>query len=191
MLDRTFQLLEHTFAQLSFGRLVFLVSVLLLFLYVYDNSTGYGFYSRIEKRISALERLYALKQSHVDSTEGLSRVYASIVNELNERPSVSPINWSYEPIFKFLAAAFLPIIFVIIGLVKLLIRQEDGPSIFGGAVIITALLGIPAVLIPTWSSLWLNIIVYSTVQIILMVVLSKYGNKKTDQSNSTPAANGA
>src|SRR5258706_15722106 len=153
MLDKTVNTLENVFSQLSFGRFLFLLLLVVLCLYFYDLSTGYLFYTRIDKRISALERLQTLNQTQIDSSVELSRYYHSIITELNHEPSGSEIKWAAEPLIKFLAATYFPIIFAIVGLVKLFSHQPDGASIFIGAVVMTILLGIPAILIPTGSSL--------------------------------------
>src|SRR5260221_10621156 len=180
MFDTLIRSVENMFVQFSIPRVLyvlFLITVAVVSLYIFDNKTGYTRYARIEREVSTIERLQALKEKNIDSTAELSDLYHSVVEELKEgSPGIFKFTWS-EPTVKFLAATLFPLIIAIVGLVKALNREAKAGSIFGGALIITLALGIPAVLVPTLENVWVNVAIYIAIQAGILFVIYKQGSK--------------
>jgi hypothetical protein len=139
--------------------------------------TGYTLYSRINNKINALERLQALEEKNIEQSAELSPIYQSIVEELNQKPwQPFSLHITFDPAIKFLAATLIPFIFVFVGLFKILRGDKDGSRTLGGALLVTLVLGPPAVLIPTWRTAWYNAGIYFAIQIVLIVFTLKYSD---------------
>jgi len=65
MLDSLFSSIENAFVQPSFKRLLyifFLLLIVLSFLFIFNELTGYTLYSRVDKRITVLKGYRHLKK---------------------------------------------------------------------------------------------------------------------------------
>jgi hypothetical protein len=185
MLDSLVSSIENAFIQFSFRRLLyilFLFVVILSAVFAFNEMTGYTLYSRINNKINALERLQALEEKNIGQSAELGPIYQSIVEELNQKPwQPLSLHITFDPAIKFLAATLIPFIFVFVGLFKILRGDKDGSRTLGGALLVTLMLGLPAVLIPTWRTAWYNAGIYFVIQIVLIVFTLKYsGSSKSD-----------
>jgi hypothetical protein len=180
MFDSLVSSIENAFVQFSFRRLVymiFLFAVVISTCVVLNELTGYTLYSRMEKKISALERLQELREKGVEQSMELNPIYQSVVGDIQQKPweQVS-IHFTFDPVIKFLSATLVPFLFIFIGFFNILRGDEAVSRTVAGAMLLTILLGLPAVLIPTWQNPWYNASVYFIIQIILMFLMLKYSS---------------
>lgn len=180
MLGSLFTSLENTFVQFSFRRLLyvlFLVSIAYLTFYLYDQSTGYTYYTRLHSRITALERLVVLESQSILESEELSKIYTEILNEVKSKPeSALAFHLDYAPFIRFISATVFILVFVIVGIFQMLKGDPSGANTFGGALVMTFLIGVPALLIPPWAKLWIEAGAYFIVQIVIITIIYKrYG----------------
>jgi hypothetical protein len=177
MFDTLIASIESTFVQFSLRRLlyiIFLFAVVLLALYIYDSSTEYSFYTRIDKRISALERLSELEHKGISSSSTLDSLYRGVVNELYRgRSSGSMFHLDWAPLMTFLSATFVGLILAIMGLVQIINRDPNGKNVFGGSLVFVTVLGIPAIVVPHWAPLWAMAGTYALVQFVALKILTK------------------
>ncbi|MFA5835265.1 MAG: hypothetical protein WDA22_17430 [Bacteroidota bacterium] len=146
-------------------------------LYVFEMKTGYALYNRLDHRVQLLERLHVLQKDSINKSEDLSHIYQSIITELESSDQSSfSFQFRYEPFIKFFSAALIPFVFMLIASIQLMQGQPGASSLFVGAVFITLLIGVPAVYIPTFNSVWINSGIYVVFQFIMMYVISIYGN---------------
>jgi len=182
MIDTLIKSIEDTFVQFTFRRLLYVLFLLALVcgaLYVFDQSTGYTFYSRLDKRIEALEKLQAIESRGFRQSSDLDSIYQSIIVELRDHPpSPLRLHIGTDPFVKFFAAALVPFVFIIVGVFKMVRREPDGSTLFAGALAFTLILGLPAIFIPTMSSIWLNVATYGIVQAVVVIALTRLGRKK-------------
>lgn len=183
MLDTLVQSIENTFVQFSIRRLLyvaFLLAVTLGGLFTFDRTTGYSAQKKLEMRLSALERLSTLEAKGVQASSTLGPLYAATVAELRNAPTPA-IVWRFdvEPLVKFIAAALIPLLFVIWGLLSMARGTAGAGSTFGGALVATIVMGVPAVFLPTVGSLKATAFFIFVVQALLMWSMVRfYGAKQ-------------
>jgi hypothetical protein len=182
MIDGLIKSIERTFVEFTFRRLLYVLFLLALVsgaLYLFDNSTGYSFYARLDRRIEALEKLQQIESRGFKPASELDSIFNATVAELRDHsPSPIQLRIGTDPIVKFLAAALVPFVFMIIGLFKLIRKEPESPAVFAGAFAFTLILGIPGVFLQITSVFWLNALIYFLVQLVVLVVISVLGRKK-------------
>ncbi|HKQ06796.1 MAG TPA: hypothetical protein VJ464_16800 [Blastocatellia bacterium] len=175
MIGAIIESLEKSFGQSKPGRLLYVFFLLVLTgigLYIYNRATGYTYYIEIDKRISALERLQALEEKQVPNSPSLGPIYNAIITELNPpireatRPKKSLLAFESEELIKFFGATFTFILLFFVFLFETLRGKRGTDNPIGGAIFMTFLFGIPAVLIPTWGSPWVNAGIYTVAQLV-------------------------
>lgn len=183
MLEALVRSIENTFVQFSYRRLlyvIFLTAILGFGFYVFNELTGYTYFSRLDKQINVLDRLLQLEKSGVSGSADLAPLYDSLLasaRSLNSRPF--DIHFPAEPFVKFLAAAWLPVVFIVAGLFQMLKRKPEGGLLFGGALILTLLLGLPAVLLPTWHSLGRTVVLFTVAQVVVIgAIMRTFGRNR-------------
>jgi hypothetical protein len=182
--------IESAFVELSFRRVLYLIFILGLgvgCVLAFDRSTGYSQARRLDARISALERLFALDQAGVQSSSRLKGSFEAIASDLERLNSAAsptslgrPTPLPYEALTKFLAATLLPVLFIAYGLLQLLRGDKSGAGVFGGAFIGTLILGIPAVLAPTIHSLRATALGLFILQVIAVLGMTAYYGSKRE-----------
>ena len=179
MADAPFKTIGDAFLNLPFRRLLFLLLFIAVCLYVYDQSARFTFYGRLEKRIQALEKLQELELKGVRQSPDLYPIYQSITEELRSNPQWSiQIPNPIDIILKFLSAALVPFVFIFVSALGMIRNEPGGFTSFGGAIAFTLMMGIPAVIIPTFGSVWINVAIYAVLQAAIIVLLVKLGAKK-------------
>jgi hypothetical protein len=120
-----------------------------------------------------------MELQNIKQSKDLAPIFDSVLVELKQpQPELFSLHISYEPIIKFFAAALVPFIFVIAGMINLLRKQPGASGMFVGALFLTLIIGIPAILIPNWNSAWVNAGIYAILQFVVMIILIlKYGQQ--------------
>lgn len=181
--------IESAFVEISIRRVLYLIFILGLgvgCILAFDRATGYSQARRLDARISALERLFALEQAGVESSSRLGASFDAIAQDLQSLNSVvtsapvgQPTARPYEALVKFLAATLLPVLFAAYGLLQWLRGDKSGAGVFGGAFIGTLILGVPAVLAPTIHSLRATAFGLFVVHVFAVLSMTiYYGNKR-------------
>jgi len=182
MFESLVKSIENTFTQFTLGRLMYITFIFLLLgggIYIYNDSTGYTFYGRIDHQITALERLHQLEQKGIKTSNDLLPLYRKIINDLKD-PNIKPFTFSTykEEIIKTLSATVVMLGFIIYGIIGMVRGIKDSSSVFFGALMCAAAFGIPAWYMPIiLNSLWVTSVLLFTIQIIFMVLLTKKYNK--------------
>jgi len=163
---------------------VFVFAIIFFGLYVFDESTGYTYYTRLERKLAVLERLHALEDKGIKNSPDLLTLHRSLVQELHGyHPTHFEVRDIGEGAIKFFSGSIVPFILLIWGLVEMLRkRNQASSSLFGGALALTLLLGVPALLIPTWGALWTNVVVYVAFQIVCIACLMWWDAAKRKKS---------
>jgi hypothetical protein len=189
MFDSLIQSIENTFVQFSFRRLlyvVFLLALVLSALYVFNEVTGYSFYQRLDRRISAMERLRALETGGIEQSKELGPLYRSVTSSLREQPRSRVFGGiDAQPLIKFVAASLIPLIFIFVSLAN---RARGDPSwsdMFVGAIMFTLLFGLPGLFLPTLRSVWVNAGLYLIAQMVLLWLLHVILNRRQKASPAT------
>lgn len=177
MFESLVKSIENTFVEFTprrFLYVLFLIGLVAGALVVFNELTGYGYNQRIESRISALERLHALERDGIVESEELSPLYESLVRDLKERP-FRPFSFgiNFELILRILSAAGLPIALTIAGAWQTVRGDPQGDQLFIGALVMTAILVVPAVYLPTFTSIWVNVVSYAAVQVGFLYLLNR------------------
>ena len=77
--------LESLFLKFNFRRLLFWVFIILMVvigLTIFENVTGYAYFSRLERKVAILETLNELSQDDISSKPELNSIYQDTVSEL-------------------------------------------------------------------------------------------------------------
>lgn len=179
MFDTLVRSVEDAFIQFNLRRLFYLTFVLAVIvggLYLFDNATDYSFFARFDKRLDALERLQEINSKGVPAE--LAPTYDQLVQALQQHKR-EPLNFafSYAPLLKIASASLLYWIFVIVGLIQKMKGVPDWDSLVIGAFIFGATASVLALLIPTIVDPSVNAAIYATIQVISVIMLSRYGNR--------------
>ena len=179
MLKDFFDSLRESFVQFSLGSLfyvIFVVSMIGLGLYLGDRATGYSEYARVERQITALERLHALEQKGVVNSKTLGPIYSDLVTQLNRTNKAvrtRPV-FALEPLIKFVAATFIPLIFAFVALPGALRGDPNNKSALLGSVLVVLMFGVPTFFIPNiMGSVPLTAAMFFAVQLSLVVFITK------------------
>ena len=188
MFEPLVESVEASFEKFSIGRilyLVFLIGLGSLAFYVFNETTGYGVYTRLDKQISALERLHALEQKGIAKSPQLAPLYRNTVRILEPVGSVaSHYVFDSDPLIKLLAAAGIPLGFALSGLIQLLRGRSESGSMFGGAIVTALILGLPAIFVPRlFGSLGLTVALLFTIQAAFIRWLMVRGRKTKQGAN--------
>jgi hypothetical protein len=182
MLDSLIQSIENAFIQFSFRRLLYVLFVLAVVLstaYAWNELTGYTYYFRLEKQVTLLERLNALERNQVSSSPTLAPLYTALVKQLLlAKKEPFAFHFDVVPIAKFFAAAVIPFIFVFVAMIQKVRGAPDWSDMLVGALTMTLLLGIPAALSPTFGSLLLTAVVYFVAQVVLLVWMAVFFDRR-------------
>lgn len=189
MLDSLVSSIENAFVQPSFKRLLYILFLLLIVIssaVVFNETTGYTLYSRVDKRIAALERLQALEEKNIKQSPELGSIYQSILDEMEPKPwQPISLHLSYDPLIKFLSATLVPFVFVLVSLFRWLRGNKEWGQTLAGALLTTVLLGAPAIIIPNWGTAWTNAAAYFMFQIGFLIFVVRYSNP-SKQNVQTP-----
>ncbi len=174
---------EKAFVEFNLRRamyLIFLCVIGLGGLWVYNETTGYGPFSRIDHQISILERLQALEAKGIDKSTSLGGVFRGTVAELAKFQAQQPNADAYiVPASKFFAGSCIPLLFVVYGLAQLLAGNRDGMGVLGGAAVCVILFGVPSVFLPVlWNSLKFTILLLLGLQLLALALVVRIGKRK-------------
>jgi len=182
MLESLVKSIENTFTQFTLGRLLYIIFVIVFLggsVYLYNDSTGYTLYGKIDNKISALERLHNLEKNGIKESEDLLPLYNDVINDLkNTDNTISFISQYRNEIAKVTSATVLMLFFVIYGVVGMLKGTEGSSATFAGALIFTIILAVPSWFVPVISgSIWLTSGILLVLQTaILVFITKKYGD---------------
>lgn len=176
MFEPVIKSVEESFEKFSLGRMVYVIFLVALLggaAYVFDWSTGYSSFTRIEKQIGALERLKILEERGIDKSPQLASIYRTTVKSLQQHQEMPATTVRYRPdwptIVKFLAATCVPLAFAFGSLIALVRGKADATSTFGGAVTMVLFLGVPTLFIPTlFNSLAFTAGAFFTLQVVFI-----------------------
>jgi hypothetical protein len=182
MLESIVKSIENSFVQFSLGRLlylIFLFFVITLALYIFDSSTGYTKFSKIDHQINSLEKLHKLKTNGLEKSPELYKIYESIIEKINDNETSIDFKITKEPLIKVLSSTIIIIFFIIYGLYGILKKNKESWSLFGGALMCFALLSVPSYFVPNISgSLKVTALVLFLSQLVFLVGITKYFNRK-------------
>jgi hypothetical protein len=180
MIGPLIQFFERLITEFTWRRLLFVITFLFVSicsLAFYEVYTGHFRYARIEHASKLLDRLTAQEKPVRDSgSEDLREIHRSLVTDL--RQQLDPQRRATVPlwIWKLLAAS-VPWVFVT--LLTYFSSSGSYASTFGGILLLALPVIILGCLLPTFSSPWVNYILYpvaSTVVVVVVVVL--YSKRK-------------
>jgi hypothetical protein len=191
MFEPLIKSVEESFEKFSLGRMVyvlFLVGVLVGGAYLFDSSTGYSNYTRLNRQIDALERLKTLEDHGVRRSPNLHGAYLAAVRDLRAQQQPSGgvrygVDW--PAVIKFLSATCIPLAFAVGAIVPLLRGKEGAGSAFGGAATVTLFLGMPTLFLPTlFGSLPLTAGLFFAAQVLFVTWFVRSYQRR--QANATP-----
>jgi hypothetical protein len=185
--------LESLFLEFNYRRLLFWVFVVLAIvtgLVVFENLTGYAYFSRMERKVSILKSLNELAHDDISSKPELNAIYQDVISEL-EAYQIKPLSFTGffsnfgsvipqmpSEFWKFISGGFLGFIVAIAGLVDRRQGNERWSSIFWGGLVFGILMGLIGIFIPKIYNLWVNYIGFPVIQIAVILLLSRKGVKK-------------
>lgn len=185
--------LESLFLEFNFRRLLFWIFLILAIVtgfIVFENFTGYVYFSKMEKKVSILNTLNELAKDDITSKPELNSIFQDTVSELKSY-QVKPLSFSgffsgfgitipvipYE-FWKFISGGFLGFMVAIAGLVDKRKGNQKWGSTFMGGLVFGILFGIIGAVIPTIYNVWVNHIGFPIVQIAGILLFSRISTKK-------------
>lgn len=151
----------------------------------YERMTSTIYLSKLERKVSLIEKLQIIKNSDIVNSPELNKIYLDTVKELESfnvsQPLINQINLG-EPsaIGKAISGALLWIIVFIYGVIS---EAKKAGKVTGMIVFLGVVLGMIAIffawlgtIIPTIINPWINIIGFPIIQILILILLSRKGN---------------
>ena len=179
--------LESLFLEFNYRRLLFWVFIIFAFitgLVIFENLTGYAYFSRMERKVSILKSLNELSQDDIASKPELNTIYQDTISELKAY-KIEPLSFfgilsnlgSNIPHIpsefgKFISGGFLGFMVAIAGLVDRNKGGEKWSSTFWGGLVFGIIMGLIGAIIPTVYNLWVNYIGFPILQIVLVLFFS-------------------
>jgi hypothetical protein len=194
MLEALIKSIEGVFLQFSVSRalyLAFITIVAIASLYIFDRTTGYSTYARIDRQLTAIERMKTLEDKGVSASPQLAPMFNNVVQQLKQeqtaggRARLTPEAW-----IKAAGAAFFPFLFVFVALVQRARGVPDWHDMLIGALVLGAALALVGSIIPTWRSPWLNATLALPIQLIVILAVGKLItlSRRRPSNLSPPAA---
>lgn len=161
-------------------------------LWMIDSQTHFFLFLYLSKKVNILKELLSLNSDLVNDEIFLDTYYQTLiaVHDIQYFPFYQQIinffqkgvNFLESIIFlKFLTASCIGILFIVYGILEVYIKKQNAQDIFLGAIMFTIITGIIGVLIPIIFYPTVNYILYIVVQILLLLLLSKLANSKTNE----------
>lgn len=184
MIGSFLERIENTFAKLTVKRGLYVVAIVAAVLFA-NYVTGFTTHYRLGQQVAALDRLSALNEKGVGSTEDLQPLYDSVLETIKKRQQPLfassldglPKTGPFADALKILAASFLGVCAAFWGLYMTITGVPGGSPMLGGSLIYVVFLGIVGYLIPTIGELWINLLFYFIAQGFLFYGLSRYGGQ--------------
>jgi hypothetical protein len=181
--------LESLFLQFNFRRLlfwIFLFSCIGLSLSIFENYTGYFYFSKIEKKIVMLNSLNELSKEKISKNSELYPIYKDLVINIQSYPiepssiakSILPEQQITEKVLKFISGALLGIILLIMGILDGIAGKKDWQDNVSGGLVTAIVFGLFSIIIPTVYSIWINIVVFPLIQIAVLLGIFTLGLRK-------------
>lgn len=180
--------LEALFLQFNFRRLlfwIFVISLAITTIISVENTTGYAYFSRMERKVSILKDLNELAQDGITSNQELSPIYHDTVSEL-ETYQIKPLSFSQflsslnsltlnipEEFGKFISGGLLGFMVAIAGWVDRKKGGEEWSSTFFGGLILGIIFGFIGAAIPIIYNPWINYIGFPLIQTIVILFFSR------------------
>jgi len=185
--------LESLFLEFNFRRLLFWVFVVFAVVTgftVFENLTGYAYFSRMEKKVAILKSLNELAQDEISTKPELNSIYQDVTSEL-ESYQIKPLSFSGilsglgptapqipAEFGKFISGGLLGFMVAIAGLVDRKKGGEKWRSTFLGGLVFGILMGLIGIVIPTIYNLWINYIGFPVIQIGVILLFSRKTAKR-------------
>jgi hypothetical protein len=184
MIDSLVRSVESAFVDFNIRRLLYLafvLSILVGSVLLFDYATGYSHYARLDSRINALERLHELKSEGI--SEDLQLIFEDAVRSLerNEhRPILQKFSISVnpEPFLRFFSATAFYLLMMIGGIIQWFQGNPDWFKLLAGSLFFVVILGVVGIALPTFGNVWTNVGIYALFQLLSLVALTAYGNRK-------------
>ena len=173
---------------------ILIITFSVLILFGYERATGHFYFSRLEQKISLLKELQNLKSSGIEQNPELYTIYQDEVEELrvfdvnhSTAFELVSIKWTdTTTVGKAVSGAFIWILFLFFGIGSEIKKDRKitgstvGLTIF--LLFISGLFAWLGVVIPTIINPWVNYILFPTVQIFLLILLTRNSIKKSATS---------
>ncbi|NOX80415.1 MAG: hypothetical protein GXP57_04900 [Deltaproteobacteria bacterium] len=184
MLKPFFDFIEKFATDFTWKRLVILIGLVMLtgaVLFLYEAQTATSQLTKYERAVSIIKEIESLKINNKESTKVVEHIYSGLAKITEPQSSPATFNTNVSPELKqaLLAAApwLLFCLFFIPGYFK---GKDDAPSIIGGTLALSFIMGIGGYFIPVeWGS-WVGFGVYPFgVNLLIFIMLMWYGNRKS------------
>jgi len=185
MLENFIKSIENSFLNFNIRRLfyiLFVVSIIISGLIIFDSITKYSVLSKNEKKLELLEKLVTLKEKGINRYPELDSIYSSTIVELNsisKEDTFSSIKLSFIPslfsktiyIEEIIIISLIPCVLLFLSLLYPKVKKEIRKRNIISASIIFLLMLIFIFIMPIIYYSFINCILYIAIQIILLIAV--------------------